>query len=191
MVARHVVVLGPMAVGKTTVARALAARLGRPWRDSDADLAAARGITGRQLAQAEGVDALHRWEADHLLAALADPVPSVVAAAASVVDDPRCRAALGPADVVVLSAPPAVLARRMAADRAADAGGDGGGGGGGGGSRRDLGPDEAAAVAGLNRRRAEAFRAVADAVVDTAERTPAEVVTAIEDTLPRSSGDSA
>ena len=182
MPARHVVVLGPMAVGKTTVARALAARRGWPWRDSDADLTAARGITGRQLAEAEGIDALHRWEAHELLAALADPTPSVVAAAASVVDDPGCRAALvgGGADVVVvvLTAPPAVLARRMAADRH-DAEG---------GWRRDLGPDETAAIAALDRRREPEFRAVADAVVDTDGRTPAEVVSAVEDALSRSAG---
>lgn len=173
MTALHVVVLGPMAVGKTTVARALAARRGWSWRDSDADLAARRGVTGRQLAGADGVAALHRWEADDLLAALADPTPSVVSAAASVVDDPRCRAALGPAAVVVLTAPPDVLARRMAADRAAAEGG----------WRRPLGPDETAAIAALDRRRAPAFAEVADVVVETAGRTADEVVALVEDAL--------
>lgn len=166
MDARHVVVLGPMAVGKTTVATALAVRLGRPLHDSDAELAAARGISGRELAARDGVPALHRWEAEHLLRSLASAVPVVVAAAASVVDDERCRAALGRALVVLLTAPPEVLAARMASQA--------------GEWRRSLGPDPVAGVAELARRRTGAFAAVADVVVDTAGRTPAEVVVAVE-----------
>jgi shikimate kinase/catechol 2,3-dioxygenase-like lactoylglutathione lyase family enzyme len=165
--ARHLVVVGPMAVGKTTVATALAGRLGRPLRDSDDDLAAERGTTGRDLAAAEGVAALHRWEADHLLGALAGPTPAVVAPAASTVDDPACRAALEPHVVVVLTAPAEVLAARMAPD-------DG---------RRSLGPDTEAAVADLDERRAAAFRAVADVEIDTGTRTPAETVDAVADAL--------
>ena len=62
----HLVVMGPMAVGKSTVGEALAGRTGRPLRDSDRDLAEAEGLTGRQFARAKGVEALHRWEAEHL-----------------------------------------------------------------------------------------------------------------------------
>src|SRR4029450_13513392 len=80
----HIVVVGSMAVGKSTVGRGLAARLGRPFRDSDADLGATGGGTGRGLAEREGVEALHRWEAGHLLTALEGSQPAVVAAAASV-----------------------------------------------------------------------------------------------------------
>jgi shikimate kinase len=163
---RHLVVLGPMAVGKTTVATALARHLGRPLHDSDAELVAERGINGRELAARDGVPALHRWEAERLLRSLASAVPDVVAAAASVVDDPACRAALGPALVVLLTAPPEVLAARMAAEA--------------GDWRRSLGPDPVAGVAELDRRREPEFAAVADVVVDTAGRTPAEVVAAAE-----------
>ena len=74
----HIVVVGSMAVGKSTVGRALAARLDRPFRDSDDDLEAARGPDRSRLAEREGVDALHRWEAEHLLAALAGTPPAVV-----------------------------------------------------------------------------------------------------------------
>lgn len=142
-----------MAVGKSTVGRALAARLGRPFRDSDDDLAATRGMTGRALAEREGVDALHRWEAEHLLTTLAGTQPTVVAAAASVVDDAACLAALREPFVVWLQAPAAVLARRIAGDAgAAD-------------HRRPLG--DATAVAELEARRADRFRAVADLTIDT------------------------
>lgn len=142
-----------MAVGKSTVGRALAARLGRPFRDSDDDLVATRGLTGRALAEREGVEALHRWEAGHLLGALAGTQPAVVAAAASVVDDAACLAALREPFVVWLRAPAGVLAQRVA------------GGAGSDDHRRPLG--DASAVADLEARRAERFRAVADLKIDT------------------------
>src|SRR4029453_10816767 len=78
MVTRHLVVVGPMAVGKTTLGEALAGGSGRPVRDSDRALVAAGGIAGRGLAETEGVEALHLWEADHLRLSLADPTPSVI-----------------------------------------------------------------------------------------------------------------
>jgi shikimate kinase len=147
------VVVGSMAAGKSTIGRALAARLGRPFRDRDDELEATRGITGRALADREGIDTLHRWEAEHLLAAVAGTQPAVVAAAASVVDDASCLAALREPFVVWLRAPAAVLARRMA------------GGAGPDDHRRRLG--DAAAVAELEARRADRFGAVADLTIDT------------------------
>ena len=44
-----------MGVGKTTIGAGLAARLGRPLRDSDRDLQAAQNIRGRELARRDGV----------------------------------------------------------------------------------------------------------------------------------------
>ena len=149
----HVVVVGSMAVGKSTVGRALAARLGRPFRDSDDDLEATRGLTGRALVEREGVDALHRWEAEHLLAALAGNRPAVIAAAASVVDEAAGLAALREPFVIWLRAPAAVLAQRVADGARADD------------HRRQLG--DAAAVAELEARRADRFAAVADLTIDT------------------------
>jgi shikimate kinase len=142
-----------MAVGKSTVGRALAARLGRPFRDSDDDLEATQGLTGRALAEREGVDALHRWEAGHLRAALAGTQPAVVAAAASVVDDDACLAALREPFVVWLRAPAGVLAQRIADGTRGDD------------HRRALG--DATAVAELQAHRAGRFAAVADLPVDT------------------------
>jgi|SRR5215510_3865569 len=158
-----------MAVGKTTVGRALADRLGRPFRDSDADLAATRGLTGRTLAQREGVDALHRWEAQDLLDALAGSEPVVVAAAASVVDDAACLAALRDPFVVWLRAPATLLSRRMAGGSGADD------------HRRPVG--DTLAVAALEAERARRFGAVADLTVDTVTkgtaRSPDAIVAAI------------
>jgi shikimate kinase len=165
----HVVVVGSMAAGKSTVGRALADRLGRPFHDSDDDLEATRGLTGRALAEREGVHDLHRWEAEHLLAALAGTRPAVVAAAASVVDDAACLAALRDPFVVWLRAPAAVLARRMAAGERGDD------------HRRTL--RGARAVAELEARRADRFAAVADLTIDTVAdgttRTPDAIVATI------------
>jgi shikimate kinase len=167
-----------MAVGKSTVGRALAARLGRPFRDSDEDLEATRGVTGRALAQREGVDALHRWEAEHLRAALAGTQPAVVAAAASVVDDDASLAALREPFVVWLRAPAAVVAQRIADGTRGDD------------HRRPLG--DAAAVAELEAHRAGRFAAVADLTIDTVadgttmnpDAIVATIVAALQPTAP-------
>lgn len=147
----HVVLVGPMGVGKSSVGRGVAEALGRPLRDSDDDLAAERGIRGRELAATEGVDALHAWEADHLLRSLASAEPSVIAAAASVVDDPPAAAALAEPFVVWLRAPAGVLAGRLE----------------GTDHRRALGDDPLAQVQELAARRHDGYAAVADATVDS------------------------
>lgn len=113
---RAVVVLGLMGSGKSTVASDLARALDRPLRDSDTDLLREHGIDTATLADRDGVDALHRWEAEHLLAGVAERPAVVVAAAASTVEVPRCRAALADAFVLWLDAPPEVLAERFGAD---------------------------------------------------------------------------
>ena len=104
-----------MASGKTTVGERLAARLGWPWHDSDADIEAATGLTVRELRDRDGVAAMHDLEAAQLLRRLGDPGPSVISAAASVVDGESCRVALAASDVVVvwLRGTPDVLASRF------------------------------------------------------------------------------
>ncbi len=91
-----------MGVGKSTTATALAEALGWRLRDSDTDIERLLGLTGGTLASQLGVEELHRLESAVLLGALVDDGPSVIAAAASVVDDPLCRAALARRAVVVV-----------------------------------------------------------------------------------------
>lgn len=91
---RHVALLGLMGSGKSSVGRELAALLGWPLSDSDVAIERQQGATVRELSERLGVDAMHEFEAEHLLGALSAPEPSVVCAAASVVDDDRCREAL-------------------------------------------------------------------------------------------------
>ena len=162
---RHVVLLGLMGAGKTTVGRGLAASLGWALRDSDADLGAATGRSARQLDVERGTAELHRLEAAHLSDTLAAPGPSVVCAAASVIDDPAARSALdGPGLLLVwLRAEPATLARRT---RRA-------------GHRRDLGPDRTAGLAGQAAARYPLLEALRPLIVAVDDREPSEVVTTI------------
>jgi shikimate kinase len=162
--AGHIVIVGLMGSGKTTIGRALAAALGRPFVDSDVELARRSGRTARAIADAEGIDGLHRQEAAALLSALARPEPSVVAAASSTIEDPACRRALAAGDVrvVYLRADPATLAERVHAERHRP--------------RQLTSTEELAQQA---KARGPLFEGVADLVVDIGVRTPEEVLDAV------------
>jgi shikimate kinase len=148
----HVVLVGMMGAGKTTTGTALAAALGRPFVDSDVALTERTGTTGATLASRQDVAALHDLEAELLVGALADPRPAVVAAAASVVESPACRAALRDAFVVWLQVPASDLQHRAAC----------------GDHRRPL---SAPAGEELLERRRPWFEAVADLCLDGMEPT--------------------
>ncbi|MEX0705476.1 MAG: shikimate kinase [Nitriliruptoraceae bacterium] len=111
---QRVVLLGMMGAGKTTTGSALARRLGWGFYDSDACIEARTGEAGAVISAEQGVAALHELEARILLDALQAEGPTVVCPAASVIDDPRCRAALAGSTLVVwLEVPLDVLARRV------------------------------------------------------------------------------
>jgi shikimate kinase len=103
-----------MGVGKTTTAEAVAHRLERPLSDSDAEISRLAGVDGNAVADRLGIPALHQVERAVLIAALARPEPHVIAAAASVVEDPTVRELLGAAVVVRVDAAPAVVHERQA-----------------------------------------------------------------------------
>jgi shikimate kinase len=156
---RHVVLVGLMGAGKTTVGRRVAVALGWPFVDGDEELGVADGRDAARIALDDGVAALHAREARILLDALRGADPSVIAAAASVVDDPGCRSALrGPGVFAVrLRASDETLAARGVTGR----------------HRRDLGPDLVAALGEQARTRENRFSAVRPAVtIDVDRRTP-------------------
>ena len=160
----HIVLVGLMGSGKTTVGAALAAALGVPHRDSDADIERDTGLTGRQRAARDGIDALHVLEARHLLDSLAEPGTSVISPAASVLDQPECRSALrDPRHLVVwLAASPADLAARLRPDD----------------HRPAIDPDMAEVLERQAVQRNQALREVADLTLD-ATKPPAELIDAI------------
>jgi shikimate kinase len=110
----HVVLIGLMASGKTTLGRVLATRMHRPFVDNDEQLEARTGQTAREIAAADGAAVLHRREAEALVDALASPTPAIVAAAAAAPLEPDAAAALREHVVVYLRAGPRVLAARLA-----------------------------------------------------------------------------
>lgn len=111
-----IVLLGLMGTGKTAVGEELARRLDLPFSDSDRTIAAATGMTAREIHETWAVPRLHTLEARHLLDTLLAPARAVVSAAASVVEARRCRAALRASNVfgIWLRARPETLVARFA-----------------------------------------------------------------------------
>ncbi|MGI9528671.1 MAG: shikimate kinase [Acidimicrobiia bacterium] len=111
--ALHVVLIGPMAVGKTSIGRVVAEHLQRPFLDSDAWIEARLGMSGRAFADTQGLDSLHELELSVFLEMAASPEPSVIAPAESVVDTEDGRGTLLDLFTVSLTADPkTLLARR-------------------------------------------------------------------------------
>jgi shikimate kinase len=162
---RHLVLVGPMGAGKTRIGTLLSGATGLPLVDNDRVLTATEGENAAELARERGVDALHDRECRQLLTALATPEPSIVGAAASTVENPSCRAALGGHFVAWLRAAPETVAQRL--DEATH--------------RRDLGPDPVATLRALADRRDPLYAAVADVVVDVDAVTPTEACRIISD----------
>jgi shikimate kinase len=160
----HIVLVGLMGSGKTTVGVPLAAALGVPRRDSDTDIERATGLRGRDLAQRDGIEALHALEAQHLLDALQEPGTTVICTAASIIDVPACRSALlDPRHLVVwLDASPEALGARLRPDD----------------HRPGFGPDLVDVIRQQAIQRTAGFREVADLTLDATE-PPDALVAAI------------
>lgn len=161
MTAAHLVLVGLMGSGKTTVGRIVAERLGRPFLDSDDVVEARTGRTVREIWRSDGEAAFRRLEREALRDALAADKPSVIAAAGGVVLSADNRAALNDAHAVVawLHADNATLVARATS----------------GEHRPLLDADPAGTLAQMAAEREPLYRDVADVVVDTGERSAADV----------------
>jgi shikimate kinase len=159
---RHVVLVGLMGAGKTTVGVPLARALGWQYRDNDTELEQRTGRTAHDLAAAEGMVALHRAESETLAATLDRPGPDVISASAAVVADPEMRARLRSEFVVWVDRNPDVLADQFS----------------GAGHRPEIGPDPRAFFEAQYAIRAPLYREIADYVVQPSADKPIDLVVA-------------
>ena len=168
---RHLVLVGLMGAGKTTVGARVAAILGRPFVDTD-DLVETR--TGRTVAElfAAGEPTFRAAERDAVADACASPAPLVIGCGGGAVLDPDTRRRLRAAGFVVwLRAAPDVLAARVAADQ----------------TDRPLLAREGGlpTLTRLAETRAAAYDAAADVSVSTDGRDPDQVAAAVLEELDR------
>jgi shikimate kinase len=165
----HLILIGLMGVGKSTVGNQCARLLDRPFVDTDDLVEALAGMTVQEVFATQGETGFRRIESQVLADACASPVPAVIACGGGAVLDPFNRRRLQHAGTVVwLQAPAEVLAERV---------------GTGDGRPLLVGPGGAArarthVTATLERLaslRESAYASTADVVVDTAGRSPEQV----------------
>jgi shikimate kinase len=111
----HILLIGMMGAGKSTVGRILARRFGCVFRDSDEEITAKTGRTVAEIFASRGEAAFRAEEKAVLARALTSPVPAVIAVAGGAVFDPDSRRRIRQSGHVVwLRASPNVLAVRVA-----------------------------------------------------------------------------
>lgn len=148
--ARHVVLIGLMGVGKSTVGRRLAKELERPFADVDEQVELAAGRAIPAIFRLDGEEAFRRLETEVLADLVGRVDPLVIAAGGGAVTRPENRALLpGRTTVVWLRAPAAFLARRTDPSH-----------------RPLLAVDPAGTLARLQAERGPLYAEVADLVVD-------------------------
>jgi len=153
--ALHVMLVGEMGVGKSTVGRLVADMLGREFRDSDLWLETAGGRGSAAIAAEEGVSRLHELEVGAFLEMVLGP-PSVVAVAASVVESAPVRDILDRQLTVWLRAPAEIVEERCKS----------------GTHRRSVEPEERESLLSI---REPLFERVSRLVIDTGRRDPVGV----------------
>ena len=160
MTRRHLVLVGLMGAGKTTVGRRCAERLGRPFVDLDELIMTHAAMPIEALFREQGEEHFRAMEREVVAEVCVSPEPLVIACGGGTVVDADNRRRLRRAGIVVwLQAPTAVLAARVGNDE----------------SRPLLAGDPAGALARLSALRADAYGAAADSVVETDGRAVDEV----------------
>ncbi len=170
----HLVLVGLMGAGKTTVGQVCAERLDRGFVDTDDLVRMATGRTIPELFAERGEDGFRAAERTAVADACASPAPLVIACGGGAVVDPENRRSIASGFVVWLQAAPTVLAERVEAD---------------GTERPLLAPrGTTATLERLSIVRAAAYEAVADAVVDTEGRDVSAVADAVLAVFPPPGG---
>jgi shikimate kinase len=163
-----VVLVGPPGAGKTTVGRALAQRRGVGFRDTDADVEAALGVSVAEIFVERGEPVFRAAEADAVRAALAEHA-GVLALGGGAVLEPSTRAALRDVEVVFLDVSLAAAVPRVGLNR----------------DRPLLLESPRAQLKALMDARRPLYLEVADHVVDTSDRDVPGVVAEVDALLER------
>jgi shikimate kinase len=161
----HIVLVGMMGAGKSSVGRALARRLDRELFDSDQMVEERDGRTVREIWSDDGEPAFRKLEAAVLVDAIAAPTPSIVAAAGGVVLSEANRAVLkgDGAHVVWLLADVELLLDRVR----------------NGMHRPLLDEDPEGTLRSMYEERADLYQDVADAIVSVDHRSINDVAGAV------------
>ncbi|MEW1953790.1 shikimate kinase [Terrabacter sp. NPDC080008] len=153
------VVVGPPGAGKTTVGEALAARLGVPFHDVDAAIEQAQGRSISDIFVDDGEPVFRDLERAAVASAL-EQERGVVSLGGGAVMDPLTEQALAGHTVVFLDVSIADASKRIGFDR----------------SRPLLSVNPRATWVSMMNHRRPTYERVASIRVDTAGRTPDEVV---------------
>jgi len=162
---RHLVLIGMMGAGKTSVGAVCARRLDRPFVDTDNLVEAMTGRTVAQVFAEAGEEHFRELEAAAVADACATPTPAVIACGGGAVLDSESRRQMRAGGFVVwLQGSPPVLRGRVEAATH---------------DRPLLAPGALVTLERLAGARAVAYQAAADASVDTDHRTVDEVADAV------------
>ena len=158
---RHIVLIGMMGAGKTTVGSRLARALERPFVDSDIQVEQRTARSVREIFETDGEAAYRTLESEVLAEALGSEEPAVIAAAGGTILDPNNRRRMKECGTVVfLEATPGALVPRV----------------GGQDHRPLLRDDPAGVLQQMDAVRRPLYEETADFVVDVAANRADEVV---------------
>jgi shikimate kinase len=164
---RHLVLVGLMGVGKTTVGQRCAELLQRPFVDTDELVEATVRMPVAELFATQGEQHFRALERQAVADTSASPAPLVIACGGGAVLDPENRRVLRSEGVVVwLQASPEELSARVGTDA---------------GAVRPLlaGADKTATLQRLSSLREPAYEAAAHVHIDTDGRTPDDVAATV------------
>jgi shikimate kinase len=169
---RHLALIGMMGVGKSSVGRRVALRLGRQFLDTDKMVEEEAGSTVAEIFAGEGEAAFRALETATVRRALeSDPYAVIAFGGGAVLDPTNSGLARQLALVVWLQAPAWELARRVSASMRRS-----------GGTARPLlsqGRPPEEVLDEIARKREDAYKAAAHILVDTAGRSPSQAATAV------------
>jgi shikimate kinase len=163
---KHLVLIGLMGAGKTTVGRQCARQLQRDFVDTDDMVVLLAGMRVEDVFRTRGEPGFRDLEREAVADACASPAPLVIACGGGTVLDPENRRKLRAAGVIVwLRAPVPVLAARV----------------GDGATRPLLAGDPTGALTRLEKLREPVYDAAAHRVVDTEDADICGVADAVID----------